>query len=477
MEAHFSSDLEGSFKSYEHVEFATTKAAYKTLELNGDSFQNVETMNTSSNTIGATEKHDEGEAIEPQEHLPNEIQNTNLMNTTNFFTYRNELQVKFDFNRELEDDGIQEEQVDQDTRVHQLWLTILEMLTSKVDNFFGSYKSECSQVFEDNMNRQLAKLKWCLKEKEVPTFDKLSWVKYLTMMRNQVAPEDDVDPTIDSAALRQPNGDESQQLLPFSVVAELGPQLCISLGILELIPIQEISETKQKAAMPVASSLQSGESVTMRKDGPSPIKICLRKVKIFTEYVPIQRENKTNREDDGNEGRCYVRSDGEYPLDMDSFVDFKEEKSGEVKIDTKINKSFSYGTWAHVNHVEGSFYFRMEISKDWVWYIHQKPNVSRSNFEDFVAMESELSLLQTSKCNILPLRKKTPNFRSYEVKKEQLLMKAYVEEGEDDIDFACHQLGSDESSGWRKTYKDFSVNRSLIFQFGGDNLPLTVGSN
>ncbi|KAK8495770.1 hypothetical protein V6N13_025218 [Hibiscus sabdariffa] len=51
-------------------------------------------------------------------------------------------------------------------------------------------------------------------------------------------------------------------------------------------------------------------------------------------------------------------------------------------------------------------------------------------------------------------------------------MKAYDEVGEDDIDFACHQLGSDESSGWRKTYKDFSVNHSLIFQFGGENFAI-----
>ncbi|KAK8698029.1 hypothetical protein V6N13_114161 [Hibiscus sabdariffa] len=67
MELRFSSDPKGNFNGYRHVEFATVEATQETLELNEASFQIVEATNTSSNTLGTTEKQDEDKAIEPQE--------------------------------------------------------------------------------------------------------------------------------------------------------------------------------------------------------------------------------------------------------------------------------------------------------------------------------------------------------------------------------------------------------------------------
>ncbi|KHG09255.1 Structural maintenance of chromosomes flexible hinge domain-containing 1 [Gossypium arboreum] len=257
--------------------------------------------------------------------------------------------------------------------------------------------------------------------------------------------------------------------------AEPSPQLYISLSLLELRTTQETSEPEQRAVVPIASPLQSGESVTMEKDELSAIKAGLRKVKIFTEYVSTRRAKKACREDYGSEGRCSARSDdGEYPLDTDSLDDFEEGESDEVKDDSTIRKSFSYGTLAHANYAGGSFYSSVGISEDWVYYSNRKSDVGCSNFEDSAASMSEPSLLQTSKRSILPWRKRKLSFRSPKVKGEPLLKKAYGEEGGDDIDFDRRQLSSDESLGWHKTDEDSSVNRTSVSEFGEDNF--AVGS-
>ncbi|PPE02468.1 hypothetical protein GOBAR_DD00452 [Gossypium barbadense] len=257
--------------------------------------------------------------------------------------------------------------------------------------------------------------------------------------------------------------------------AEPSPQLCISLSLLELRTTQETSEPEQRAVVPIASPLQSGESVTMEKDELSAIKAGLRKVKIFTEYVSTRRAKKACREDEGSEGRCSARSDdGEYPLDTDSLDDFEEGESDEVKDDSTIRKSFSYGTLAHANYAGGSFYSSVGIREDWVYYRNRKSDAGCSNFEDSAASMSEPSLLLTSKRSILPWRKRKLSFRSPKVKGEPLLKKAYGEEGGDDIDFDRRQLSSDESLGWHKTDEDSSVNRTSVSEFGEDNF--AVGS-
>ncbi|KAK8698028.1 hypothetical protein V6N13_114160 [Hibiscus sabdariffa] len=59
------------------------------------------------------------------------------MKTKNPYIDRAESQEKFDSNCELKDGGIQEEQVDQDKKVHQLFLTTPIMI-NMVENFSGS---------------------------------------------------------------------------------------------------------------------------------------------------------------------------------------------------------------------------------------------------------------------------------------------------------------------------------------------------
>ncbi|KAK9041363.1 hypothetical protein V6N11_016466 [Hibiscus sabdariffa] len=258
--------------------------------------------------------------------------------------------------------------------------------------------------------------------------------------------------------------------------AEPGPQLYISLSLLELRTAQETTEPVQRALVPVASPVRSGETVSMEKDELSPIKAGLRKVKIFTEYVSTRTAKKDCQEDEGSEGRCSARSDdGEYPLDTDSFDDFEEGESDEGKDDSIFQKSFSYGTLAHAN-CAGSFYSSMknEEGEDWVYYGNHKSGIGSSNIEDSAASVSDPSLLPSSKRSILPWRKRKLSFRSPKVKGEPLLKKSYGEEGGDDIDFDRRQLSSDESHalGWHKTDEDSSANRSSVSEFGDDNFAI-----
>ncbi|KAJ8771758.1 hypothetical protein K2173_026935 [Erythroxylum novogranatense] len=115
---------------------------------------------------------------------------------------------------------------------------------------------------------------------------------------------------------------------------------------------------------------QSGETVQTNKYELSAIKAGLRKVKIFTEYVSNRRVKKGELE--GSERRCFARSDdGEYnyPFDSDSLDNFEEGESDELKDDSTISKSFSYGTLAYANCGGRSFYSNMRKSgedEDWI---------------------------------------------------------------------------------------------------------------
>ncbi|KAE8671669.1 pentatricopeptide repeat-containing family protein [Hibiscus syriacus] len=262
-----------------------------------------------------------------------------------------------------------------------------------------------------------------------------------------------------------------------SAAAESGPQLDISLSLLELRTAQETVDLVQRALVPVASPVRSGETVSMEKDELSVIKAGLRKVRIFTEYVSTRTAKKACREDGGSEGRCSAKSDdGEYPLDTDSLDDFEEGESDEGKDDSIVRESFSYGSLAYANYA-GSFYSSMKINEegeDWVYYSNRKHDVGSSNIEDSTASVSEPTVLTSSKRRILPWRKRKLSFRSLKVKGEPLLKKSYGDEGGDDIDFDRRQLSSDESLalGWYKTDEDSSANHSSVSEFGDDNFAI-----
>ncbi|KAH0971800.1 hypothetical protein GBA52_023956 [Prunus armeniaca] len=266
--------------------------------------------------------------------------------------------------------------------------------------------------------------------------------------------------------------------------AEPCPSLCISLSLLELRTAQEITEPVQRSLVPVPSPPQSAETISAEKDELSALKAGLRKVKIFTEYVSARKAKKPCREEDGSEGRCSARSeDGEYnyPFDSDSLDDFEEGESEEVKEDSTVRKSFSYGTLAHANYAGGSIYSNMRINgegEDWVYYSNRKSDVGCSQAEDSTASVSEPSA--SSKRGLLSWRKRKLSFiRSPKAKGEPLLKKAYGEEGGDDIDFDRRQLSSDESLslGWNKTEEDSSANRSSVSEFGDDNFAIGSWEN
>lgn len=225
----------------------------------------------------------------------------------------------------------------------------------------------------------------------------------------------------------------------------------ISLSLLELRTASETTDSIQRAIVPVPSPLPSGETTVTEKDELSAIKAGLRKVKIFTDYVSTRRVKKAFREEEGSEGRCSARSeDGEYnyPFDSDSLDDFEEGESDEVKEDSSVRKSFSYGTLAYANGAGGSFYSNMKRNdegEDWVYYSNRKSDVGCSHIDDLTPSVSESSLMQSSKRSLLPWRKRKLSFRSPKAKGEPLLKKAYGEEGGDDIDFDRRQLSSDEA--------------------------------
>ncbi|KAL2327332.1 hypothetical protein Fmac_020759 [Flemingia macrophylla] len=265
-------------------------------------------------------------------------------------------------------------------------------------------------------------------------------------------------------------------------VESSSPSLSISISLVELRASQESTELVHKSIspVPVASPLvQSGEANLAEKDELSTIKAGLRKVKILTEFVTVRKGKKACHEEEGSEGNFSARSeDGEYnyPFDSDSLDDFEEGESDEVKEDSSVRKSFSYGKLAYAN-AGGAFYTSMRVNggdEDWVYYSNHRSDVEISHKEDSTVLASEPSVLQSSRRSILPWRKRKLSFRSPKSKGEPLLKKAYGEEGGDDIDYDRRQLSSDESLSFGKIEDDSGANRSSVSEFGDDNF--AVGS-
>lgn len=239
----------------------------------------------------------------------------------------------------------------------------------------------------------------------------------------------------------------------------------ISISLVELRVSQESSQLVHKSMVSVPSPLaQSGETNLAEKDELSTIKAGLRKVKILTEFVSTRKSRKANREEEGSEGNYSARSeDGEcnYPFDSDSLDDFEEgdSHSEEVKEDSSVRKSFSYGKLAFAN-AGGSFYSSMRVKsddEDWVYFSNHKSDIGSLQKEDSTVSSSEPPVMQSSRRSILPWRKRKLSFRSPKSKGEPLLKKAYGEEGGDDIDFDRRQLSSDESISFGVRTCSFSL--------------------
>ncbi|KAJ1392763.1 NT-type C2 domain [Sesbania bispinosa] len=259
---------------------------------------------------------------------------------------------------------------------------------------------------------------------------------------------------------------------------EPSPSLSISISLVELRAAQESMEPVQRSIVPVASPpSQSGETTMTEKDELSAIKAGLRKVKIFTEYVSSRKVKKSCSEEEGSEGKCSRSEDGEYnyPLDSDSLDDFEEGDSDDVKEDSSVRKSFSYGTLAYAN-AGGSFYSNTRVNcddEDWVYYSHRMSDVGCLQMEDSTLSSSEPYLLKRS---ILPWKRRKLSFKSPKANKGVPLLDKARAEGGDDIDFDRRQLSSDESLSLMlyKTEDDSCANRSSVSEFGDDNF--AVGS-
>ncbi|KAJ6846929.1 uncharacterized protein M6B38_283980 [Iris pallida] len=269
-------------------------------------------------------------------------------------------------------------------------------------------------------------------------------------------------------------------LLP-GVNAESHPSLNLALSLLELRTSPESSDTVRRSMLPAPLSPSSGDAPS-EKDELSALKAGLRKVKILTEFVSTRKTKKTLPEDEGSEGRCSSRSeDAEYtyPFDTDSLDDDPDEgelEDGEEG--SNIRKSFSYGTLATANCVDGSLYSDMKINgefEDWVYYSLQRSDVGCSHAEEMTSAVPVHSLLQTSRRIILPWKKRKLNFRSPKAKGEPLLKKGYREEGGDDIDHDRRQLSSsDESLSLQRHMvdDDLVANSSSLSDFGDDNFAI-----
>ncbi|KAL0914404.1 hypothetical protein M5K25_014748 [Dendrobium thyrsiflorum] len=264
-------------------------------------------------------------------------------------------------------------------------------------------------------------------------------------------------------------------LLSTSFDADSRPTLHLTLNLL-LRTCPESPETAQRSVIPASSSPPSGGTPSDR-DELSALKAGLRKVKILTEFVSARKSKKTYREDEGSDDRCSAGTedvDCIYPLDTDSLDDNPDEELEDGKEDTSIRKSFSYGTLANANSVEGVFFSDIGKREDLVYYSHRRSDVGCSRGEETTSSVHEQSVLH-SRRSILPWKKRKYNFRSPKAKGEPLLKKAYGDEGGDDIDYDRRQLSSSDESLSQLGHKaddDLSAPNSSVSDFGDDNFAI-----
>ncbi|OIT37992.1 hypothetical protein A4A49_36251 [Nicotiana attenuata] len=256
--------------------------------------------------------------------------------------------------------------------------------------------------------------------------------------------------------------------------------LCLSLNLVELSNAHEASETLPKFVMSAPVSPSPAEVLSTDRNEISALKAGLQKVKLF-KGLSTMRRKKVLHEEEGSDGRNSVKSDDTdltYPVDTDSFGDSEEAESEEVKEDTTLQKSFSYGTLAYANHAGGSYYSNTSGSEDedLVYYSHHKSDAGHAYTEDATGARPNQLSQQSSKHRILPWKKRKLSFRSPKTKGEPLLKKYYGEEGGDDIDFDRRQLSSSDesSSGWSKSEEGSTANRFAVSEFGDDSF--AVGS-
>lgn len=208
-----------------------------------------------------------------------------------------------------------------------------------------------------------------------------------------------------------------------------------------------------------------GEMFSTEKEDISTRKASPIRVNIFKGLSALR-----SKKEEGSDGRSSDRSEDvefNYPLDTDSLDSSAEGESDEVKEDSRVRKSFSYGTLAYANHAGESIYSNTSSSEDedWIYYSHNKSDGSHVYPGETRTRVAEHSTQQNAKRRLLPWRKRKLSFRSPKVKGEPLLKKYYGEEGGDDIDFDRRQFSSSDESTIRVCFLvTFSFYSIHLFQ-------------
>ncbi|KAL0317206.1 UNVERIFIED_CONTAM: hypothetical protein Sangu_2134900 [Sesamum angustifolium] len=183
--------------------------------------------------------------------------------------------------------------------------------------------------------------------------------------------------------------------------------LYLSISLLELRNAEDPPEpTIPRPILYFPRSPCYGEMFSMEKEDISTRKASPIRVNIFKGLSALR-----SKKEEGSDGRSSDRSEDvefNYVLDTDSLDDSDEGESEEVKQDSRVRKSFSYGTLAYANHAGVSIYSNTSSSEDedWIYYSHRKSDGAHIYPGDIKTPVAEHSTQQNSKLRLLPWRKR-----------------------------------------------------------------------
>ncbi|XP_057736320.1 uncharacterized protein LOC130951640 [Arachis stenosperma] len=262
---------------------------------------------------------------------------------------------------------------------------------------------------------------------------------------------------------------KTEILIPLNVPGTISTSLslCVSLRLLKLETLKEYLDAEHRSMEHVPSLPSSPESPSTSRNEPSTLKVGLRRVKIFAEYVSTVKAKKGNSKDEGNDVTSSNRSeDSEHryrsdtdSLDNDSAIDLHEKNKEGSYVRCS---SLGYGTLDSVNFVGGSPCLSSFFSSE----------------DDFgVAHVENYNTLDQIECHgsrnrIISWRKKKLKFKYLKVKKGELLLKRdNGEVGGDDIDYDRRQLSSSDGYPvkWHKIEETIAPRQSFVPEFEGNN--------
>ncbi|MED6109739.1 hypothetical protein PIB30_036388 [Stylosanthes scabra] len=252
---------------------------------------------------------------------------------------------------------------------------------------------------------------------------------------------------------------ESEILIPLNVpdTSSTSLSLCLSLRLLKL-ETEEYLDAQHRSMERAPSLPSSPESPSTSRNKSSTLKVSLRRVKIFAEYVSTVKAKKGSGSD-GTSSNKSEDSEHRYrhntdSLDNDSTID-SHEKDDEEGSYMRCSSS-SFGTLASVNFVGGS------------------PSLSLFfNGEDDSGVAHVENQIECggSRNRIISWKKRKLKFRYLKVKRgESLLKKDYGEVGGDDIDYDRRQLSSFDEyivkracfPQWHKIEETIATRQSIV---------------